>query len=191
MELMSKFVCHSGGCPGSDMFWENESAKYGIPTIAYSFSNHVQESKNPKVLSLDELQEGWKHVEIAAETLKRPLYRIQYGYVRNLLSRNWYQVKNSEAVYAIGTFVNSKKKLVNGGTGWAVQMAIDNKKPAYLFDQDSNRWYVFEKESGQFEFINVPVLTFDFAGVGTRELNERGENAIKEILHLNMTPVEA
>lgn len=46
-------ICHSGGCPGSDMEWENQSSKYDIKTIAYSFQGHVQEGKYPKILSLE------------------------------------------------------------------------------------------------------------------------------------------
>lgn len=42
------------------------------------------------------------------------------------------QVKNSDAVFAIGHLVRG---IVDGGTGWAVQMAIDDGKPVYVYDQ--------------------------------------------------------
>ena len=65
----------------------------------------------------------------------------------NLLARNWCQVKYSKQVIAIGHILNpgeksakgyrcnSKYQSVDGGTGYAVQMAIDNLKEVYVFDQ--------------------------------------------------------
>lgn len=41
-----------------------------------------------------------------------------------LLRKNWQQVKHSDAIFAVSTIANDDT--VNGGTGWAVQMAIDN-----------------------------------------------------------------
>ena len=178
------YTCHSGGCPGSDMTWENEGMKYGVKTIAYSFYRHVQESKNQKILTAEELNEGFEAVKIANKTLKRNPER-QYQYVQNLLSRNWFQVKNSDAIFAIGMFIDSKT--VKGGTGWAVQMAIDNKKPVFVFDQMNNEWNEFNYQSGQFERMDgIPKLTENFAGIGTREINENGKNAIKEIFEKNI-----
>jgi hypothetical protein len=152
----------------------------------------VQESKNPKVLTLDELKEGFDHVQLAAQTLHRPLGNL-YPYVKNLLARNWFQVKNSEKIYAIGTFLNSKHKLVNGGTGWAVQMAIDAKKDVFFFDQDSVSWYAYSFSNQVFGQIDyIPRLTPNFAGIGTREISQAGIDAIKRIYTENFveTPHE-
>lgn len=178
-----KYICHSGGCPGSDIVWENEGNKYGVTTIAYSFHNHVQEGKNRKILTVDELNEGFENVKIASVGLKRNP-NCQYPYVKNLISRNWFQVKNSDTIFAIGKFINTK--LVKGGTGWAVQMSIDNKKETFVFNQDNNKWNKYNYVIGEFEVINyIPVLTENFAGIGTREINQNGINAIKEIYKHN------
>lgn len=179
--MENKYINHSGGCSGSDMFWETEGYKYGVETIAYSFPGHKQYGKNPKILNSDELFEGYNQCKIASKSLKRPLYKIEYNpYVRNLISRNWFQVKNADVVYAVGTFFDTNKRIVNGGTGWAIQMAIDNRKRVYFFDQDSDKWYL--NLLGKFvEIYNIPLLSFNFAGIGTRELKENGEQAIIEI----------
>jgi len=185
---MKEYTNHSGGCPGSDMTWENIGNEYGFKTIAYSFRNHHHESKNPKILTHEELQEGFEHVRIASVGLKRKIPQI-YPYVKNLLSRNWYQVKNSAAIYAIGTFQSKTYKLVNGGTGWAVQMAIDNYKPIYFFDQDSNQWFTYNYGFivQKFEpFDSIPVLTSNFAGIGTREITLAGKNAIRQVIEYNV-----
>lgn len=185
--MENKYVCHSGGCPGSDIMWENECHKYGIETIAYSFPGHSQKGRNPKILTPEELNEGFKHVIIASRPIKRSTFYVA-AYIKNLLSRNWFQVKNSAAVYAIGKFMDDKHKLVKGGTGWAVQMAIDSEKPVYFFDQPTNSWYKYDYVSSKcFEKIdNTPILTNDFAGIGTREIDENGKQAIIKILEWNI-----
>ena len=181
-------ICHSGGCPGSDMEWENQSIKYDIKTIAYSFQGHVQEGKYPKILSSEELVEGWQLVLLCEKPIKRPLYKIKYTpCVKNLLCRNWFQVKNSEAIYAIGSLVIGSNRLVDGGTGWAVQMAINNNKPIYLFEQNLGSWFMYHYPSNEFaQIYSIPFLTTNFAGIGTRKINEAGMKAIKEILEFNL-----
>lgn len=177
------YICHSGGCPGSDMKWENEGNKYGVKTIAYSFGGHKQEGKNREILSTEQLNEGFQNVLIANKAIKR-YPQGQARYIQNLLSRNWYQVKNAEAVFAVGKFTS--RKLVSGGTGWAVQMSIDNQKPTYVFDQEKNNWNKFNYVLGEFEVLDyIPTLTENFAGVGTREINDNGVLAIEKILEYN------
>jgi hypothetical protein len=177
------------------MCWENEGNKYGVKTIAYSFGGHKQEGKNRVILSTEELNEGFEHVLIANKTMKR-YPQGQARYIQNLLARNWYQVKNAEAVFAIGKFLDNTK--VSGGTGWAVQMAIDNKKPVFVFDQFTSRfdsgqpkmWSYFDYGVNIFvPLTNIPKLTENFAGVGTREINENGIKAIQEILKHNLSSI--
>lgn len=173
-----KRTCHSGGCPGADMAWEIAGYDYDVITIGYSFHNHVQYSRNQKILTLRELEEGYEHVKIAASELHRPLKDLP-NYVQNLLARNWYQVKNAESIFAIGQL---KGRHVDGGTGWAVQMAIDNNKPIFLFDQELNQWHEYDYANKAYVPYNqIPVPPEHFAGVGTRELTEAGTAAILEV----------
>ena len=171
---METYTCHSGGCPGADMFWERSAKIVGIKTIAYSFPKHAQEGEYPKILNSEELNEGWDNVVIASKSLNRNLKNIT-TYVRCLLSRNWFQVKNSDSIFAIGKFINEKTV---DGTGWAVQMSIDNKKPTFIFEQNKNHWYRFNYEIDKFEECDIPALTLNFAGIGTREINDAGKKAI-------------
>ena len=180
------YTCHSGGCPGSDMTWENEGNKYGVKTIAYSFGGHKQEGKNRVILAIEQLNEGFENVLIANKAVKR-YPQGQARYIQNLLARNWFQVKNADAVFAIGKFIDSHR--VAGGTGWAVQMAVDCDKPVYVFSQDSigGAWFRYMPVVG-FECLwgEIPTLTKNFAGVGTREINEHGTVAIEKILEYNL-----
>jgi hypothetical protein len=181
-----RYTNHSGGCDGADICWENEGLKYGVESVGYSFHNHKQYSYNRKILNQDELREGWRNVMIAEKTLRRGLNTRQSFYVRNLVSRNWFQVKNAESIFAVGSFVDDNHDLVNGGTGWAVQMAIDNDKSVFFFDQFTNLWYNYSKEMGKFdELIGIPTLTKNFAGIGSRNLNDNGKRAIINIYEFN------
>ena len=171
------------------MAWEVAGEEYGVKTIAYSFHNHKQEGKNPKILTKDELEEGYFHARMADKTLKRNFDRIQYPYVRNLLARNWFQVKNSEAIFAVGYLYN--KTIAEGGTGWAVQMAIDNRKPVWVYDQVNKQWWTYLYKSDPSVFIGdtfvsmgnyTPYIrTHNFAGIGTRDLTDDGINVILEV----------
>lgn len=182
---------HSGACDGADLTWEIEGNKYGLTTVAYSYSGHTRYISNGDttevyVMTPEELLEGWKHVKIADETLKRNLSKIEYNpYVRNLLCRDWFQVKHSDAIFAVG-YLEGKSK-VEGGTGWAVQMGIDNNKLIYLFSQKDDTWYIYNYGAKQFlKYYDVPDINVDnFAGIGSRRLLDSGKKAIQEILKKN------
>jgi len=138
---MKTIICNTGGADGADTIFENESIKYGISVISWSFYGHRIKSNNKIILNDEQLLEGWEKVKISNKSLKRNIFRLS-PYVKNLLSRNWYQVKNSDVIYAIAS-IQDNMKIVDGGTGWAVQMAIDNNKEIYVFDQYRCFWYKF------------------------------------------------
>jgi hypothetical protein len=183
-----QYTCHSGGCPGADMMWETEGEKYGVKTISYSFYNHQHKGKNPKVLTALELQEGFEAVMRANKTLKRSP-QGQPQYIQNLLARNWFQVKNAEAVFAIAKKFLTRHT-VDGGTGWAVQMAVDCDKPVFVFLQDvmGGGWFRYMPVVGfEGRFDEIPTLTKNFAGIGTREINQHGIQAIQAVYKNTMT----
>ena len=170
------YTCFSGGAVGSDFCFSYESIKKGFKVVDYSFEGHNTKSKNRYILSDKELSEGFEHIEITNKMLNRNIYNIS-SYVKNLISRDWFQVKSSEAIFAIGRL--QTEKTVMGGTGWAIQLAIDNKKPIYLFEQNDNQWYYFDYESNRFEiYEKIPTLTKNFTGIGTRDINDNGIKAI-------------
>lgn len=180
---ISQFVNHSGGALGADSEWDNIGKRYGMVN-----NNHYYHgSKTPKgnvQISDQQLEEGWKHVLEANKTL----HRRPENY-KSLLSRNWFQVKNSDAIFAISSL--SGPTQVSGGTGWAVQMAIDSKKPVYVFDQEKNQWYNWSDTSKKFEETKTPILTPNFAGIGTRNINNNGLKAISDVYQSTISFLEA
>lgn len=185
------YVNHSGGAMGSDTVWGETGAQYGVESRHYY---HGRKTPSGNVaISEDAFKEGIHHVQMAASSLGR------YGYEKymDLLSRNWQQVKNADAVFAIGRFSDksfraadgTEYRLVDGGTGWAVQMAVDVNKPIYFFDQSSEKWYAFDFEGKRDwrELADAPSLTKNFAGIGTRQITDIGRQAIASVYKTTIT----
>lgn len=164
------YVNHSGGAVGSDSYWGAIGEKYGVVSEHYYYGNKTPNGNHQ--ITQEQFEEGKEHVLKANETL----HRRPDAYM-NLLSRNYAQVKNADAIFAVGHLKNG---IVDGGTGWAVQMAIDDNKPVYIYDQVRKQW--FSNINGQWQvFSGIPKLTKNFAGIGTRELNQDGKDAIKQV----------
>lgn len=171
---ISEFTNHSGGANGADTTWDEIGFKYGMGN-----NNHYYYgNKTPKgnvLLNDIQITEGISKARLAGKSLGKTPSKLE---TLNLLGRNWFQVKNADAIFAIGT-VNETG--VEGGTGWAVQMAIDAHKPVNAFDQSSKQWYKYDYTNRKFIKQETPVLTENFAGIGTRQLNDAGKQAIEDV----------
>ena len=181
--IQDSYSLASGDAVGSDAAWTSAAREAGIKNTR-NFS-----TKSYDALSEEEKKEADSEYLKAAAELSRPALS-NTTYKGKLVRRNWLQVKNSDAVFAIGSIVNSlergrsglnysKHAVVDGGTGYAVQMAINNNKPVHVFDQDKGKWFTWK--DGNFVEEPSPVLTKRFAGIGTRQINDSGKAAIKEI----------
>ena len=168
------FTLHSGGAVGADTWFAMHAQQRGSQTNAYYYGEKTPTGNYE--ISREDYEEGVVHVRKANETLGRK----NIEKYMNLLARDWIQVKYSDAVFAVSTLQSDKT--VNGGTGWAVQMAIDVHKPVFVFDQNKNSWFQFDYNKGVFvAYRGVPDLTTNFAGIGTRELNKLGSRAIDKL----------
>lgn len=166
-----KYINHSGGADGADYEWGKQGEKYGV------ISNHYWHGKKTPhgnfEITNEEFEEGKEAVYKANKTLHRKPERYM-----NLLARDYSQVKHSEAIFAVSQF-EPNGRTVKGGTGWAVQMAIDEGKLVYVFDQSIGHWFVWLRNTWM--YANTPKLTPNFAGIGTRELQDNGIKAIEEV----------
>ncbi len=176
-------VCMSGGAEGADLEWGKWAATRKDSVIHYSFAGHRTNAPAETViiLSADELKVVDKKLKYANKTLKRKI--PFHTYTKNLLRRNAYQIEMAKSVYAISTIENN---LVQGGTGWACQMFLDSlsifdHSPLYVFDQEKNQWFVWNK-LGYFDAIDTPPPPSGiYAAIGTRNLNDNGRNAIRKL----------
>lgn len=183
------FVNHSGGAIGSDTWWGDVGAKYGVTSNHYYYSEKTPNGNFE--ISQDDYEEG------RYEAAKAAAYNFGYKYdtMKDFrIIRNWAQVKYSDAIFAIGHLVRPGEKLfpnqkndtrvalqgaVQGGTGYAVAMAILHNKPVYVFDQERKQW--FSHIDGKWSISQTPILTKNFAGIGTRNINDDGKKAIEEV----------
>lgn len=188
---LNNVTCHSGGADGADTFWEIKGRDYGVKTNAYSYKTPKHQSPNKVEISDEDYKEGIDEVNKANKWLGR------YGIHKfmNLLARNWAQVKYSNQIFAIGRIVNpgekgsrgyynkSKYQSVDGGTGYAVQMAINNEKEVFVFDQFKDKWFRWSYTSMSFiEMSEIPLIEYqDFAGIGTRDIKQNGIDAIESV----------
>lgn len=190
-----KNICYSGGAEGSDQYWGKFAEKAGHKVIHYSFNGHsIIVSRNQlKILSKTELESADPYIAQASIQLVRNIPSNEY--VKKLIRRNYFQVKKTRSVYAVSTLTsdtNSQaRSRVEGGTAWAIEMAIDLKVPhIYLFDQDDKTWLkwdylLIDKRTKWIRIDNPPVPEGKWTGIGTRKLSKRGKKAIKHLLKIN------
>jgi hypothetical protein len=188
---LTKITCHSGGATGADTVWDEIGEEFGVKTRAYSYRTKSHVSPNKVEISDQDYEDGVVQITKANKTLGR--FGI-HKYM-SLLARNWAQVKYSKQVFAIGTIIkagdksvkgyknNSKNDVVDGGTGYAVMMAINQENDVYVFDQIKDKWFRWSYNSLRFvELKEVPLITEqDFAGIGTREIQPNGIKAIRDV----------
>jgi phage FluMu protein Com len=189
---LNNIVCHSGGAVGSDTEWEVIGQEFGVKTRAYSYKTPKHESVNKVEISEEDYKEGVEEINKANKWLNR--YGI-HKYM-NLLARNWAQVKYSDEVIAIGYIVKKGEKnpkgyynkgkfdMVDGGTGYACQMAINHQRPVYVFDQIRDKWFRWSYSSLCYVECKCPKITHqNFAGIGTREIKPNGIQAIRDVFN--------
>jgi hypothetical protein len=141
----------------------------------------VDELYNPEdiiVHSQEELAIADSYLKIANKHINRQ-FPTKSEFVNNLLRRNYYQVKDTQGIFAISSF--DEKGKVKGGTAWAVYMAIDMGKLVYVFDQVQNQWFIVCYEKKKWIKTEAPILTEVFTGIGTREINEKGRMAVDRL----------
>ena len=191
------FTLHSGGAIGADFAWGNIGASYGVSGKHYFDATDAREGKRPPYgntpITDEERTLGERKAFHAGKTMGRLSSKAQ-KITDPLLIRDWLQVQNSDMVVAIAQkfdkpgdkFSNraddERKALipqVSGGTGWAVQMAINEGIPVFIFSQEDKTWRLIDN-FGVWHYAEAPVLSMNFAGIGTRGLNADGEAAIRE-----------
>lgn len=196
----ANYTCHSGGAlkkagednrrQSSDLVFEDIGHEFGVKTRSYSFKGHDTGSRKEYQVNTDDkkyaetLAEADVQYVLAAAALGK--HETNKPYVRNMMLRNWFQVKHADAIFAVGKLVGQGTQ-VDGGTGYAVQMAINNNKPVYVFNQNNNKWYKWEGSG--FELTDTPILTPNFAGIGTRDITDAGVEAIRTLFKRTFNPV--
>ena len=182
----SQYTNHSGGAYGGDTFWDIIGREYGVTDQRHykdaGNANLSQKLKNAGVTATILTKEQMDTARTEVERLLGEKYPDTLQ--GNLQVRNYYQVTNADAVYAVAEVKPTTKPEVFGGTNTAVQLGIKLGKPVYVFDLDTKKWYTqdldflangFDKTKHEWNYngwleIDTPTLTKNFAGVGSRDI---------------------
>lgn len=179
------YINHSGGAQGADLEWDRIGREFGV-------TNHIHwRPKHLRGLSKDAQQQVIEAIESAARVLFRPTHFVGIEWVQ----RNWIPTHHADAIYAIsyilvpgqedlrGLANKSNKEVVAGGTGWAVEIAIQMGKPVFVFDMNTNVWFQWSYKMRKFDRCPIPMLTKIFSGIGARTLTLNGTTAIDNVYH--------
>ena len=130
-------VVYTGGAKGTDELVEQLGKQFGMQVEVLVPPNHPRATfiapSTVEVLMLAN-----PHLHQAAEKLGKQM--PSHFYTLQLLQRNYQIAKKAHTIYAFGILEQDHKR-VKGGTGWTVQLAMDQGKPVYLFDIPSQSWY--------------------------------------------------
>lgn len=187
----------SGGAEGADVYFKNIAEQHGI-TEQYHFYYREQTPYGTFRISDQAYLEGVDKVRDVVNVIRNG--RMPEGRRLELTARNWYQVKYADAIYAVSFivpnlmqergeegYVNmSGKQIVSGGTGYAVEMAIQRGLPVYVYNQFDmynipEGWYTWDYVANEFVPCEKPKLVTHFAGIGSRELLDSGKKAIESL----------
>ena len=199
----------SGAAKGADSLWSLEANKFGFPTIHMIPETFTHKKTKDKFfedlkagrlrgvdrgVSSTELLEAGPKLNEANLTLKRGDIDNYSPFAYELLARNWFQVKGAQSLYAVAP-LEQGKKTVKGGTGWAVQMALDKGlQHVYVYDPTvgNKSWFKWTPEVNRFKAIDfTPKLRRNPALVGSRQINPGGEGhqAIKDVMEVTFGKV--
>lgn len=184
-------ILHSGGAIGADTWFAKMASINNIDVYIHSFQGHsIKElTKTSKIIiHTNDLDKAMEAITDANKQLQRhiPLNK----YVLNLILRDYFQICNSQYVFAVSTLIN--ERIVKGGTGWAIEMSIERKIPIVLFDDFQKKWFYFSYKNMSFKQTNsnppkgfLPSLNLlNITGIGSRNISNDGIAAIKSLFFL-------
>jgi len=173
---------------GGDSIFNTVAKEFGLKVTGYG-PQHMEK------LTEEQANEVEKAYLQAREDLARPFLANTIKDGGLFTRRDYLQAKAADAIFAIGNIIypgqlNSRGKrskaadpVVDGGTGYAVQMAINMSKPVHVYVPSEKQWYRYDYNTSSFIKEAVPVLTPKFAGIGTRQVKDNPEvvEAIREL----------
>ena len=195
------FVLCTGGAKGVDQLAEELALQYGVKVEVLIPPGHPRKRTvtplHPRVLTLAN-----SYLEAAATKLKKSL--PTQNYVLHLLQRNFEIVRRADTVYAFGILEDDCTKVL-GGTGWAVQLALDLGKKVYVCDAESEVWFhsVYgHRLAGDLQGLGIPhfalladrdrpLLHQNSAIVGTRLPSNYLEGELRNLFQRTFAPTPA
>lgn len=180
------YVNYTGFAQGSDTEWIEQSKLLGIDSV-----DTTKEYNDLNDGDKEDIEQKYLYV---VDRLKRKVLDKDTA-AGKLVRRDILQARNADSIIAIGNILkpnefNSKgyenktdKEQVSGGTAYAIEFAKLLHKPIFVFNQRDNKWYFWDYANQKYSETDTPILTVNFAGIGTREITESGKRAIQDVLN--------
>ena len=130
-------VVYTGGAKGTGELVEQMAKQFGMQVEVLVPPNHPRaQFITPSTVEV--LMLANPHIHQAAQKLGKRM--PSHFYTLQLLQCNYQIAKKAHTIYAFGILEKDGKR-VKGGTGWTMQLAMDQGKQVYLFDIPSQSWY--------------------------------------------------
>jgi hypothetical protein len=171
------FTLLSGAATGTEEAFGELAEKFGLRELNFTFAGReCNRRRGLVVLSQEQLMLG--SVSFSYFTARTGRHIGDTAYLRRVLQSIWHQVNPAGEVFCIGEVLPAGS--VKGGTGWAVELAKQQQKPVWVFDQKIGCWY--EWFENDWRLCNPPRIShYRFCGTGTRHLSPEGRRAIEEL----------
>ena len=167
----------SGAANGAEAEFGVNAERYGIDEVNFTFEGHNDaRTRGIRVLTHEELRQGDVSLRYVSKLMERnypdtPLFRM-------VLQSIWYQVNKGQEIYVVGKILENDH--VKGGTGWGAEFAKLCRKPLFVFDQERDGWFHWERDHWV-EAAEPRVQHTHFTGTGTRFLEANGRQAIADL----------
>lgn len=180
------YVNYTGFAQGSDTEWIEQSKLLGIDS--------VDTTKEYNDLSNEDKEDIEQKYLYVVDRLKRKVLDKDTA-AGKLVRRDLLQARNADSIIAIGNILKphefdskeyenkTDKEQISGGTAYAIEFAKLLHKPIFVFNQRDNKWYFWDYVNRKYSETDTPILTVNFAGIGTREITESGKKAIQDVLN--------
>ena len=170
-------ILYSTGSSGAEFCFGEFAEKYGIDEVNFSFEGHERgRTRGIRVLNHEELKQGDVSLTYVSALMHRTYPDTTF--IRKVLQTIWYQINNSQEIFVIGKILEDNT--VRGGTGWGAEFAKLCNKTIYVFDQEKNNWFKWNR-TNWIEYQEPIITNIHFAGSGTRFLTENGRKAIEDL----------
>lgn len=166
------YTNHTGGAYGADTY----GCLAGL-YCGFKNHNHYRAYDNIK-LSKKLRDKGLEAFVLDEFVIKQNRHRInkllgknyQDNIQGNLQARNYHQVSSSDSVFCFGRVTGDSS--ISGGTNTALQLTIILDVNVYVYDIVNFKWLHYNSDTGKLEDCGSPILTKDYAIVGTRDLED-------------------
>ncbi|MCP4870310.1 MAG: AAA family ATPase [Proteobacteria bacterium] len=175
----SACTLYSGAATGTESLFGEQSEKYGITEVNYTFPSHEPARKRGLVMLSDrELRQGDVSLAYVSRRMSRTYTSSQF--FRRVLQTIWHQVNSSQQIFVVGVIQDDDT--VKGGTGWGAELARVWSKPLWVFDQEQKGWFQWDAMGGSWVKSETPTITSRrFCGTGTRFLSDEGRAAVEAL----------